>query len=103
MIHEAAPSRVALVTGGGKGVGAAIAHALAEDGMKVALFGRDRAALERTAKACGGLVVEADMTDAAALDRGLGLVREAYGSIGVLVHNAGIAPSAPSWPKPPAP
>lgn len=95
MIHEAAPSRVALVTGGGKGVGAAIAHALAEDGMKVALFGRDRAALERTAKACGGLVVEADMTDAAALDRGLGLVREAYGSIGVLVHNAGIAPSAP--------
>jgi len=87
--------RVALVTGGGKGVGAAIAHALAADGMRVALMGRDRAALERSAKACGGLVVEADVADAAALDRGLAAVREAWGSIGVLVHNAGIAPSAP--------
>jgi len=89
------PTRVALVTGGGKGVGAAIAHALAADGMKVALLGRDRAALERTANACGGLVVEADVTDAAALDHGLAAVREALGSIDVLVHNAGIAPSAP--------
>jgi NAD(P)-dependent dehydrogenase (short-subunit alcohol dehydrogenase family) len=89
------PHRVALVTGGGKGVGAAIAHALATDGMRVALVGRDRAALERTAVACGGLVVEADVTDSAALERGLAQVREKWGSIAVLVHNAGIAPSAP--------
>jgi len=87
--------RVALVTGGGKGVGAAIAHALAMDGMRVAVLGRDRKALEQTARACGGLVVEADVTDASAVDRGLALVRDAWGSIGVLVHNAGIAPSAP--------
>jgi NAD(P)-dependent dehydrogenase (short-subunit alcohol dehydrogenase family) len=93
--HTASPTRVALVTGGGKGVGAAIAHALAGGGMKVALMGRDRVALERTAKACGGLVVVADVTDAAAIDRGLGEVRDALGSIDVLVHNAGIAPSAP--------
>ncbi len=93
--HGSPLGRVALVTGGGKGVGAAIAHALAEDGMRVALLGRDREALERTAKACGGLVVEADVTDAAAVDHGLSEVREAWGSIGVLVHNAGVAPSAP--------
>ncbi len=95
MASSPAVGRVALVTGGGKGVGAAIAHALATDGMRVALMGRDRMALEQTAKACGGLVVLADVTDPAALDRGLTEVREAWGSIGVLVHNAGIAPSAP--------
>ena len=92
--REAAP-RVALVTGGGKGVGAAIAHTLAADGMRVALMGRDRAALERTASACGGFVVVADVADPAALDRGLAEVREACGTVSVLVHNAGIAPSAP--------
>jgi NAD(P)-dependent dehydrogenase (short-subunit alcohol dehydrogenase family) len=93
-VSDAEP-RVALVTGGGKGVGAAIARALAGDGMRVALMGRDRKALERTAEACGGLVVVADVSDAAAMDRGLSQVRQAWGSVSVLVHNAGIAPSAP--------
>jgi 3-hydroxybutyrate dehydrogenase len=88
-------ARVALVTGGGKGVGAAIAHALAQDGMKVALMGRDRAALEQTAEAGKGLAVVADVTDPAAVERGLIQIREAWGSISVLVHNAGIATSAP--------
>jgi 3-hydroxybutyrate dehydrogenase len=88
-------SRVALITGGGKGVGAAIAHALAADGMKVAVMGRDRAALEQTADVCKGLAVVADVTDAAAVADGLTRVREAYGSINVLIHNAGIATSAP--------
>ena len=83
------------MTGGGKGVGAAIARGLAADGMRVALMGRDRKALEQTAGACGGLVVEADVTDGAAVERGLSQVREVWGSIAVLVHNAGIAPSAP--------
>jgi NAD(P)-dependent dehydrogenase (short-subunit alcohol dehydrogenase family) len=63
--------------------------------MQVALLGRDRVALERTAAASGGLVVEADVTSAAALERGLAQVREALGPVSVLVHNAGIAPSAP--------
>jgi NAD(P)-dependent dehydrogenase (short-subunit alcohol dehydrogenase family) len=89
------PARVALVTGGGKGVGAAIAHGLAADGMKLALLGRDRGALERTAKTCDGLVVEADVTDPQAIERALASVRDTLGSISVLVHNAGIAPSAP--------
>ena len=95
MVSTAVHGRVALVTGGGKGVGAAIAHALATDGMRVALMGRDVAALERTAATCSGLVVEADVTDSAAIDRGLAHVRDTWGSISVLVHNAGIAPSAP--------
>jgi len=88
-------ARVALVTGGGKGVGAAIARALSADGMRVAVMGRDRAALERTAASFGGLVVEADVANAASLDGGLAHVRDAFGPVSVLVHNAGIAPSAP--------
>jgi 3-hydroxybutyrate dehydrogenase len=93
--HDSREARVALVTGGGKGVGAAIASVLAADGMRVALMGRDRRALERTATKCGGLVVTADVTDAVALERGLAEVRESLGRVTVLVHNAGIAPSAP--------
>jgi NADP-dependent 3-hydroxy acid dehydrogenase YdfG len=80
------PSRrppVALVTGGGKGAGAAIAYALARDGMRVAVLGRDRAALEQTATACGGLAVVADVTDAGAVDGALTEIREKWGSISV--------------------
>jgi NAD(P)-dependent dehydrogenase (short-subunit alcohol dehydrogenase family) len=90
-----AVGRVALVTGGGKGVGAAIAQGLAKDGMRVAILGRDRAALDRTAAATGGLALEADMGDPAALLRACAEVKEALGPVAVLVHNAGIAPSAP--------
>jgi NAD(P)-dependent dehydrogenase (short-subunit alcohol dehydrogenase family) len=87
--------RVALVTGGGKGVGADIARVLAEDGMQVAVMGRDKAALERTAAKVGALVVVADVTDRGATDRALADVQEKLGTTTVLVCNAGIAPSAP--------
>jgi 3-hydroxybutyrate dehydrogenase len=95
MPAAASTPRVALVTGGGKGVGAAIAKALATDGFRVALLGRDRAALDRTAASIGGLAIETDVADPASLDRGLAQLREALGTVAVLVHNAGIAPSAP--------
>ncbi len=88
-------ARVALVTGGGKGVGAAIAQALARDGMTVAVVGRDAGALERTAKATGGHAFEADLGDPSALAAALARVKERLGVVSVLVHNAGIAPSAP--------
>jgi NAD(P)-dependent dehydrogenase (short-subunit alcohol dehydrogenase family) len=84
--------RVALVTGGGKGLGAAIAHRLATDGFKVALVGRDRIALERVAKEIGAF--SADVTDELALRRAIDRVHEACGPVSVLVHNAGIATSA---------
>jgi NAD(P)-dependent dehydrogenase (short-subunit alcohol dehydrogenase family) len=86
--------RVALVTGGGKGLGAAIAHRLATDGFKVALVGRDRIALERVAKEIGAFSAGADVTDELALRRAIDRVHEACGPVSVLVHNAGIATSA---------
>jgi 3-hydroxybutyrate dehydrogenase len=86
--------RVALVTGGGKGLGAAIAARLAGDGFRLAILGRDRIALERVAKETSAFSVEADVADDASLARAVQRVREACGPVSVLVHNAGIAISA---------
>jgi NAD(P)-dependent dehydrogenase (short-subunit alcohol dehydrogenase family) len=85
--------RVALITGGGKGIGAAIAHRLASEGVKVAVLGRDVAALARVAEEARGLAVVADVTDSAAVDRACAEVEEKLGPIDVLVANAGISAS----------
>jgi 3-hydroxybutyrate dehydrogenase len=88
------PPRSALVTGGGKGLGAAIARRLATAGARVAVLGRDRPALDAVARETSGLAVTCDVTDAAALERAVAQVREAHGPIAIAVHNAGIAESA---------
>ncbi len=88
-------TRCALVTGGGKGLGAAIARRLSAAGARVSVLGRDRVALEHVAEQNGGLAVVCDVTDGAALERAVAQVREAHGAIGICVHNAGIAESAP--------
>jgi NAD(P)-dependent dehydrogenase (short-subunit alcohol dehydrogenase family) len=92
MMH---PPRSAIVTGGGKGLGAAIARRLASAGARVAVFGRDRRALEIVAREAAGIAVVCDVTDASALERSVAQAREALGPIAICVHNAGIAESAP--------
>jgi 3-hydroxybutyrate dehydrogenase len=92
---RSAPARVALVTGGGRGLGAAIAQRLARDGMRIAVLDRDRLAAERVARELTGLGVEADVSDPAAVDRALARVTEALGPVGILVQNAGIILNAP--------
>lgn len=86
----------AVVTGGGSGIGAAIAQALAAEGARLTLVGRRRDALEATADELPGAVVApADVTDRAAVDKAFAAARAAHGPIDILVNNAGIAPSAP--------
>jgi NAD(P)-dependent dehydrogenase (short-subunit alcohol dehydrogenase family) len=86
----------AVVTGGGSGIGAAIAQVLAAEGARLTLVGRRRDALEATAaKLPGAHVAQADVADRAAVDAAFAGAREAHGPIGILVNNAGIAPSAP--------
>lgn len=89
--------RHALVTGAGRGIGAAVARALAHHGAAVTWLGRDRAALEAVAApfAGQGRVAIADVTDRAALGRSIAAAAEAFGPIGILVNNAGTAESAP--------
>jgi NAD(P)-dependent dehydrogenase (short-subunit alcohol dehydrogenase family) len=79
------PSRVALVTGGGRGIGRGIAHALARDEWDVVVGARSRDQVERVAEETGGRAVTLDVTDAASVGRA---VAEA-GPVELLVANAG--------------
>ena len=89
--------RHALVTGGGRGIGAAIAAALAAAGARVTLLGRTTAELEATAAALpgGARAVKADVTDARQVKRAFAEARDAAGEISILVNNAGLAKSRP--------
>jgi NAD(P)-dependent dehydrogenase (short-subunit alcohol dehydrogenase family) len=83
-------SRAALVTGGGSGIGAAVARGLAADGWQVAVCGRRRAPLEEVATQVGGLAVVADTGVAADAERAVAEAVAAFGRLDGLVLNAGI-------------
>ncbi len=88
-------NRVALVTGGGRGIGEAVARRLAREGLRVAVLGRQRDELQRVAEAVDGLAVACDLTDPAATEAALAAVADALGPVEVLVNNAGLAESLP--------
>jgi NAD(P)-dependent dehydrogenase (short-subunit alcohol dehydrogenase family) len=85
------PGRRALVTGGGRGIGRAVALRLAEAGAHVLVAGRTAAEIEETAAAAGGAAVPLDVRDRAAI----AALPERIGAVDILVNNAGIAGSAP--------
>ncbi len=93
--------RTALVTGSSRGIGHALAQGLLEAGARVVVHGRDEAAAEAAAgrlrELTGGevLVATFDVTDAAAVDAGVGRVEEAWGTPDIAVNNAGIQRRAP--------
>jgi NAD(P)-dependent dehydrogenase (short-subunit alcohol dehydrogenase family) len=92
--------RVALVTGGGRGIGRAIAAALGRAEMAVAVAARTREQIDATVstiRAAGGeaLAVELDVTEAAAVQAAVAQTVAALGPIDIVVNNAGIAESAP--------
>ena len=97
----AAPARrVALVTGGGRGIGREIALALVRDGLDVAVGARTREQVEDVAAAArvlGGraLALELDVTDLEGIRRAVARTETALGPVDVLVNNAGIAEAAP--------
>jgi NAD(P)-dependent dehydrogenase (short-subunit alcohol dehydrogenase family) len=86
--------RHALITGGGTGIGAAIARALAAEGAAVTLVGRRREQLEIACTGSGFFEV-ADVTDRAQVDAAIASARALQGPIAILVNNAGAAESAP--------
>ena len=79
--------RVALVTGGARGIGLGIAQALRRDGMEAAICGVQDRKAER-----GTFYVRADVSDRASRERLIEAVRAKFGRLHVLVNNAGIAP-----------
>jgi 3-oxoacyl-[acyl-carrier protein] reductase len=91
--------RVALVTGASSGLGQQFARALAENGAAVALVARraDRLAeLQKSIEGAGGraLAIEADVTDRATMARAFDAAEKAFGTVTILVNNAGIAQSS---------
>ncbi len=89
------PSRVAIVTGAGRGIGSAIATQLASDGFAVALADLDETAVKTAAEAItadGGraLGVGVDVGDSDSVDAAVATVAEELGAPTVLVNNAGI-------------
>jgi 3-oxoacyl-[acyl-carrier protein] reductase len=87
--------QVGVVTGAGRGIGAAIARKLAEIGASVVLCGRTRAALESTAKKIGEAggkaeTVVCDVADLRSVETAAERVEKTFGRIDTLVNNAGI-------------
>lgn len=86
--------RVAVVTGGGRGLGRTIARRLLEAGLRVVVTGRDADVLERAAAEIGGgdriLAVPCDVSDSAAVDELRARVEAWAAPVTVLVNNAGV-------------
>jgi NAD(P)-dependent dehydrogenase (short-subunit alcohol dehydrogenase family) len=89
--------KVVAITGGGRGIGRAIAQALAREGARVAVGDLDRSSAEQTAAALGEPAVGLglDVTDHAGLIAFLDEVEQRLGPLDVLVNNAGIMPVTP--------
>jgi NAD(P)-dependent dehydrogenase (short-subunit alcohol dehydrogenase family) len=81
--------RVAVVTGGGAGIGRGIARGLAAFGARVAIWERDEHTCEDAAKEVGGLGVHTDVRDAPQVERSLARTLSELGPPSILVNNAG--------------
>jgi 3-oxoacyl-[acyl-carrier protein] reductase len=100
-------NKVAVITGGGRGIGRAAALALSEAGADVVIVARSRRAIEAVAKevrARGGqaLAITADVSDPASVDLMVLQTLRASGRIDILINNAGVlAPIGMTWEVPP--
>jgi NAD(P)-dependent dehydrogenase (short-subunit alcohol dehydrogenase family) len=92
--------KIAIVTGGGSGIGRGISLALAKSGVRVVVCGRRKENLDQTVQAIweaggGGLAVQTDVSDEGDVERLVNQVIERYQTIDYLINNAGINGGAP--------
>jgi 2-dehydro-3-deoxy-L-rhamnonate dehydrogenase (NAD+) len=97
--------RVAIVTGGGQGIGLTVAERMLAGGGSVGIWDRDEALVKALEAKHGGGKVQAltvDIGDLAAVERATAAVKERFGRIDILINNAAIVgPNAPTWEYPP--
>jgi NAD(P)-dependent dehydrogenase (short-subunit alcohol dehydrogenase family) len=92
--------KVAIVTGGGSGIGRGVALALAQAGVRVVVCGRRQASIDETVQvvrqqAGQALAVQADVSQPGDVDRLVQATLQAFGTLDILVNNAGISGGAP--------
>ena len=89
--------KVAVVTGGGRGIGKAISRSLAREGVRVAVADLDGATAQQAATEIGGeaIGIALDVTDRPAFTRALDDIETRLGPVDVIVNNAGIMPIGP--------
>ncbi len=83
---------IALVTGGSRGIGRAIAEELSRDHHVIATYNRNRAAADSLAAATGATVLPCDLADPDSIQQLLEDVRTRCGVVNLLINNAGVAP-----------
>jgi dihydroanticapsin dehydrogenase len=84
--------KVALITGGSRGIGKAIAKEFAENGATIVISGKDKVKLDESAKELGGFAIQADMKKETDVQNLINKVVEKFGRLDILVNNAGIFP-----------
>jgi NAD(P)-dependent dehydrogenase (short-subunit alcohol dehydrogenase family) len=106
-MRESLEGKIAIVTGGGSGIGRGVAQALAGEGVKIVVCGRRMNRLEETMRSIverGGraLAIQADVSKEADAGRLVQGTLDAYGRIDILINNAGISEGAPLHEMEPA-
>ena len=90
--------QVAVVTGGGQGIGEGIVHRLHGAGARVAVLDLNQGAAETVARSTGGIGLRCDVASAASVDNAIKEVRKQLGPVDILVNNAGITGrTVPLW------
>jgi 2-dehydro-3-deoxy-L-rhamnonate dehydrogenase (NAD+) len=90
--------QVAVVTGGGQGIGEGIVQRLHAAGARVAVLDLNQAAAETVARSTGGIGLQCDVASAASVDNAIKEVRKQLGPVDILVNNAGVTGrTVPLW------
>jgi NAD(P)-dependent dehydrogenase (short-subunit alcohol dehydrogenase family) len=97
--------KVAIITGGGRGIGRAVALGLAAEGCNIVICSRSEAEIDQVAKEINntgrsGLAIVCDVADEEQVKSMISQTNETYGGIDVLVNNAGIGAMRPVWGTP---